>query len=220
LSDAEIQKLVMEWQDVQGKAELNQATINREVKTMEAKLNKYNMATLGEIPTQCDNGAFRILACQMGGCLGKEVRELKVASTERLITKYEINLSTFMELNYNWATVDSLANLASWFRQEEREIRSAAANNCHKTQTRHQLGGTGMVCRHEFLQYARKPSCRFPRIRKMVLVAILLQPYSRHKNCHGLQDRQQKVDRSAHRLSTAGSLHATPQPQWITTTTL
>jgi hypothetical protein len=86
---------------------------------MEAKLNKYNVATLGEIPTQCNNGAFRILVCQMGGCLGKEVRELKKASTERLITKYEINLSAFMELNYNWAIVDSLANLASWFCQEE-----------------------------------------------------------------------------------------------------
>ncbi len=48
LSDAEIQKLVMEWQDVQGKAELDQATINREVKTMEAKLDKYNVATLGK----------------------------------------------------------------------------------------------------------------------------------------------------------------------------
>jgi hypothetical protein len=158
LSDAEIQKLVMEWQDVRGKAELYQARINREVKTMEAKLNKYNVAILEEIPTQHDNGAFRILVCQMGGCLGKEVRELKIASTEILITKYKINLSAFMELNYSRAMVDSLANLASWFRQEEREIRSAAANNCHKTQTRHQPRGTGMVCRHEFLQYGRHPT--------------------------------------------------------------
>ena len=106
-------------------------------------------------------GLLRILVCQMGSCLGKEVRELKIASTERLITKYKINLSAFMELNYNWAMVDSLANLVSWFHQEEREIRSAAANNCHETQTRHQPGGTGMVCRHEFLQYAMKPSNNF-----------------------------------------------------------
>jgi hypothetical protein len=115
LSDTEIQKLVMEWQDVQGKVELNHATIDREVKTMEAKLNTYNMATLGEIPTQHNNWAFRIQVCQMGGCLGKEVRELKIASTERLITKYKIYLSTFMELNYNWAMADSSSNLASWF---------------------------------------------------------------------------------------------------------
>ncbi len=52
-------------------------------------------------------------------------------------------------------------NLASWFCQEEREILLAAANNCHEIETRHQPGGTGMVCRHEFLQYARKPSNDF-----------------------------------------------------------
>jgi hypothetical protein len=161
LSDAEIQKLVMEWQDERGKVEFDQATIDREVKTMEVKLNKYNVATLVEVPTQCNDGAFRILVCQMGGCSEKEVRELKIASTERMITKYKINLSAFMELNYNWATVDSSANLASWFRQEEREIRSAAANKCHETRTRHQPRGTSGVCRHEFLQYARKPSNNF-----------------------------------------------------------
>ncbi len=99
LSDAEIHKLVMERKDVRGEVELNQATIDREVKTMEAKLNKYNVQALGEIPTQRNDGAFRILVCQMGGCSGNEVRELKIASTERLITKHEINLSVFMELN-------------------------------------------------------------------------------------------------------------------------
>ena len=97
----------MEWKDVQGEAELDQTTIDREVKTMEAKLNKYNVTALGKMPAQCDTGAFGILVCQMGGCSGKEVRELKITSTERLIAKYEINLSVFMELNYNWTTGDS-----------------------------------------------------------------------------------------------------------------
>ena len=49
LTDAEIQKLVTEWKDAREEAELNQATIDREVKTMEEKLNKYNVATLGDI---------------------------------------------------------------------------------------------------------------------------------------------------------------------------
>ncbi len=52
LMDAEIQKLVSEWQDEHCKADLNQATINREVKTMEEKLQKYNVAALGEVPPQ------------------------------------------------------------------------------------------------------------------------------------------------------------------------
>jgi hypothetical protein len=40
-----------------------------------------------------------------------------------------------MALNYNWATVDALANLASWFHHDKREIRLAAANNRHKMET-------------------------------------------------------------------------------------
>jgi hypothetical protein len=107
LTDAEIQKLVTGWQDECGKADLDQATIDREVKTMKEKLNKYNVVTLGEAPTQREDGSFWILVCQMGGCSGKEVRELKIATTERLINKYEVNISAFMELNYNWATVAS-----------------------------------------------------------------------------------------------------------------
>jgi hypothetical protein len=97
----------------------------------------------------------------MGGCSGREIREHKIAITERLMNKYEVNLAAFMELNYNWATVASSANLSSWFRHEEREVRSAMAHNLHETTSRHQPGGTGMVCRHEFLQYAWKPSHDF-----------------------------------------------------------
>ena len=52
LRDAQIQKLVSEWQDEQCEADLNQATINREVKTVEEKLKKYNVAALGEVPPQ------------------------------------------------------------------------------------------------------------------------------------------------------------------------
>ena len=74
LTDAEIQKLVSEWQDKHCKANLNQATINREIKSMEEKLQKYNVAALGEVPSQREDGSFRILVCQMGGCSGKEVR--------------------------------------------------------------------------------------------------------------------------------------------------
>ena len=53
---------------------------------MEEKLNKYyNVSTLGKVTTQQEDRSFWILVCQMGGCSGKEVRELKIAATERLI---------------------------------------------------------------------------------------------------------------------------------------
>ena len=154
LTEAEIKKLVTEWRDERSEEDLAQATIDREVKTMEEKLSKYNVSQLGDVPIKREDGSFRILVCQMGGCSGKEVREFKIAATERLIDKYEVNLSAFMELNYNWATVASSANLASWFCNEEREVRSATAHNIHETTTRHQPGGTGMACRYEFLHFS------------------------------------------------------------------
>ncbi len=160
----EIQTLVKDWHDRRSEGNLRQETIEMETKAMEKKLRRYNVEQLGEMPLDQEDGLMRILVCQMGGCASKEARELKMAATEKLIRKYDINLCLFMELNFNWTKVSSSANLASWFNKEEREMRCFTAHNTQEfdeTLGRHQLGGTGMVCRHEFLQYMRKPSADF-----------------------------------------------------------
>jgi hypothetical protein len=59
---------------------------------MEKALEKYNVAQLGDIPTEREDGAIRILVCKMGGLASKEVREIKIAATERLIKKYNVNV--------------------------------------------------------------------------------------------------------------------------------
>ena len=90
-----------------------------------------------------------------------EMQDIKIAATEHLIRKYDINLCAFMELNFNWTKVNSLANLASWFLKEERKLPLVTAHNTTEFDNifgKHQPGGTGMVCRYEFIQYARKPS--------------------------------------------------------------
>ena len=161
LTDADIKKLITEQLDGRRESELDQATVDREIQTMAQKMDKYNVPSLGDIPTQRDDGSFRILVCQMGRCAGREIREQKIATTKRLMNKFEVNLAAFMELNYNWSTVSSSANLSSWFLHEEREVRSSTAHNIHETTSRHQPGGTGMICRHEFLQYAGKPAHDF-----------------------------------------------------------
>ena len=48
-------------------------------------MEKYNFAQLGDIPTEREDGAIRILVCKMRGLASKEVREIKIAATERLI---------------------------------------------------------------------------------------------------------------------------------------
>ena len=52
---------------------------------MERALNKYNVEQLGDMPTEQEDGAIRISVCQMGGLASKEVREIKIAATEKLI---------------------------------------------------------------------------------------------------------------------------------------
>jgi hypothetical protein len=77
LTDAEIKGLVKDWHDQRKEGDLNKAVVEREMKTMEAKLERYNVDQLGEIPIEREDGTMRIMVCQMGGCAGKEVREIK-----------------------------------------------------------------------------------------------------------------------------------------------
>jgi hypothetical protein len=84
--------------------------------------------------------------------MSEESREFKFAATQRLIRKYDINLCIFMELNFDWTTVNSSANLASWFHEEEHDLRFVTLHNTQEVDQvfgRHQPGGTGMVCQHE-----------------------------------------------------------------------
>ncbi len=119
------------------------------------------MEQLRDIPLERDDGTMRVLVSQMGVCARLEMREIKIVATEWLIRKYDINFCAFMELNFHWTKVNSSANLASWFLEEERKMRLLTA--CNMTEFddifgKHQPGGTGMECRYEFAQYLRKPS--------------------------------------------------------------
>jgi hypothetical protein len=100
--------------------------------------------------------------CEPNGRVHKHGNQgKKIAATERLTQKYDIYLYLLMKLNFNWSKVDSSANLASWFTNKKREMRCVMAHNIAKTDAlfgKHQPEGTRMLCRHEYLQYARKPS--------------------------------------------------------------
>ncbi len=115
---------------------------------------------MGDVPTDREDGTMRILVSQMGGCASAKTRGIKIVATERLIQKYDINLCLFMELNFNWSKVNSSANLASLVTNKERGMRCVTAHNIAETDAlfgKYQPGGAGMLCRHEYLQYPRKP---------------------------------------------------------------
>ncbi len=122
---------------------------------MKNKIQCYNVEQLGEVTTEREDGTMRIIICQMGGCASPKTIEIKIAATERLIQKYDINLCLFMELNFNWMKVTSSANLALQFTNKERETRCVKAHNIKENDEllgKHQPGGTGMLFRHEYLQ--------------------------------------------------------------------
>ncbi len=153
--------MVKEWHDKRAEEDLSALTVVMEMKAMEKKLTKTNVEQLRVIPTIMEDGTMRVLVSQMGGCASMETRQLKKTATEWLIRKYDINVCAFMELNFNWLKVNSLANLAPWFQEEEREIRSVTAHNKMEFDDvfgKHQPGGTRLVYRHIFLQYAKTPS--------------------------------------------------------------
>jgi hypothetical protein len=122
LTDGEIRSLVKERHNQRTEDELNSTTVEMELKAMEKKLGTYNVEQLGDIPVEREDKTMRIMVCQMGGCMSEESREFKIVVTERLIRKYDINLCVFMELNFNWTTVNSSANIAPWFYKEERDL--------------------------------------------------------------------------------------------------
>jgi hypothetical protein len=127
------------------------------MEAMQKKIKQYNVAQLGELPQEREDRTMRILVCQMGGCASAKTREIKIAATEQLIRKYDVNLCLFMELNYNWSKVNSSANIASWFQDKERETRCVTVHNTEENNIlsgKHQPGGPGMLCGNKYLQYA------------------------------------------------------------------
>jgi hypothetical protein len=160
-SNFSLQLLVQEIHDCQKESELQQVIAETEMRETQKKIQHYNLEQLVEVPTEREEGTMRIIVCQMGGWASPEMREIKIAATEKLIQKYDINLCLFMELNFNWSKVNSSANLASWFMNKERETRCVTAYNIKENDEllrKHQPGGTGMLCRHKYLQYTRKPT--------------------------------------------------------------
>jgi hypothetical protein len=124
LTERKIQMLVKDWHDRHSEGELRQETIEMKTKSMEKKLRKYNVEQLGEMPLEREDGTMRILVCQMGGCASAEAREFKIASTEKLIHKYDINVCLFVELNFNWTKVNPQQ---TWLRGFARKKEKCAA---------------------------------------------------------------------------------------------
>jgi hypothetical protein len=82
LTTREIQLLVQKIHDHREERKLDLGTREKEMEAMKRKIKRYNVAQLGDIPLEQDDGTMQILVCQMGGCASIDTREIKIAATE------------------------------------------------------------------------------------------------------------------------------------------
>jgi hypothetical protein len=92
LTNRKINHLVQEIHNRQREGKLQQSTVETEIRAMQRMIQCYDIKQLGEIPIEREEGSMRIPVCQMGVCTSVKTREIKIASMERLICKYDINL--------------------------------------------------------------------------------------------------------------------------------
>ena len=76
----------------------------------------------------------------------------------RLKKRFGVNIAALAQIGFRFDAVESSRSLSTWF-DDSREVRSTSANNIHDPSTsKHQQGGTGIVCFNEFLQYTKTRS--------------------------------------------------------------
>jgi hypothetical protein len=81
LTPREIKILVQEIHDRREESKLDPGTRDREMAAMQKKIKRYNVAELGDLPQEREDGTMRILVCQMGGYASTEIRAIKIAAT-------------------------------------------------------------------------------------------------------------------------------------------
>ena len=102
LTENEINHIVKDWGDQRAEEELDKTAIKHEVRRLERKFKRYNVAESGSMPSEKEEGRCRMLYCQLNNASTKEVREVKMSAVTHLNTKYDIDVDMFAEIGHNW----------------------------------------------------------------------------------------------------------------------
>ena len=100
LTENEINYIVKDWEDQRAEEELDKTAIKREVGRLERKFKRYNVAELGSMPSEKEEGRCRMLYCQLNNASTKEVREVKMNVVTHLNTKYDIDVDMLVEIGH------------------------------------------------------------------------------------------------------------------------
>ena len=164
VSEWELGKVIDDWQEQQNEINIDRKIIEHEAKRLAIQYERAHVPRLGSIAATKPDGSWRWMYCQLNGCATREIRARKVEEMTQLAQKYDVDGIVAAELGYNWSTVASSKNFASWF-EVDRETRSSTSHNIHGPRTsEHQQGGTGIMLFNEILQFAKKPAGDFRKL--------------------------------------------------------
>ena len=132
--------------------------IAQESSLMEERYNKLNVAVLGNMPKEKQDGSYRWANLQLNGMALRPVRERKVREITQIIQKYDLNGFCAQEIGTNFSALPFHQKFADFFLPGlQGKLRSSTAHNKHgPAEARHQQGGCGILVMGEALEYARR----------------------------------------------------------------
>ena len=113
---------------------MDKAVIKRKVKSLEKKFKRYNVSELGSMPTEEQEGMYRMLYCQLNNASTKEAREINMSAVTLLNKKYNIDVDLFAEIGHNWGAGGREHTLGSWLESREK-IKFKSAHNTEDPST-------------------------------------------------------------------------------------
>ena len=118
-NESNLSDIVKEWHDEREIIDLDRQVVEMEAKKLLERWEKYNVPTLGDVPSKKQEGVWRFMSSQLNGMAGKETRETKIGEITNIINRYDVNLFAGMELGVNWRTLKAQGDLQHGFLQKE-----------------------------------------------------------------------------------------------------
>ena len=137
--------------------ELDEVTIDQEVRRFSSKMAKYNTPPVGNMTEDKAKGRTRIMFCQLNNMSTKAIRKQKIRALNYLAEKYDVDVRMFNEHGCNMDNTGKGVDFPSWIKHGQ-ECRCIVAYNQNDECSRglYQPGGTGIYVSGETTQYVKK----------------------------------------------------------------
>jgi hypothetical protein len=161
--------------------ELDATIAEIEAINLAKQYNRWHVPRLGSMSQQQPEGVFRILGGQLNSASSLDVCSRKTWDIIRLIKEWKIQGGAISEVGVNWGMYPSLANLASWFREDFPDMRTHMAHNKHEGVSRHQPGGMATFACMELVRYHKQKGDDFRGLGRWCSTVFYADPG--HRTC-------------------------------------